>query len=150
MFNPLTPSQMVTAIGLAARAAGRGQESLGRFERGQLMSAYSASRHLAIELDSFGAELREACETIAVAAAGATRHLGDPDESEAVRALGARIRTAGGPDQAGAAIAELLAVARTHAGEPWAELRDRTRGCLRDLCRNEVSLLAQGIEAGRA
>ena len=53
MFNPLTPSEMVTAIGLAARTAARGEGELDEFDRGQLMSAYSATRHLAIEIDRF-------------------------------------------------------------------------------------------------
>ena len=59
MFNPLTPSEMVSAIGLAARATARSESELDDFDRGQLMSAYSATRHLAIEIASFSAELRD-------------------------------------------------------------------------------------------
>ena len=57
MFNPLTPSEMVAAIGMAARTTARGDGELDEFDRGQLMSAYSATRHLAIEIYSFSDQL---------------------------------------------------------------------------------------------
>src|ERR1700761_6626218 len=94
MFNPLTPSEMVSAIGLAARAAARSETELDDFDRGQLMSAYSATRHLAIEIASFAAELRDRCLAIADLAAGS----GDPllgELADSVRAASADAAEAG-------------------------------------------------------
>jgi hypothetical protein len=150
MFNPLTPSQMVTAIGRAAGAAGRRQEPLDEFARGQLMSVYSASRHLAIELASFGAELRDVCDAIATVAADAARRPDCAQDSRALGELVERLRQAGAAPEAGAAIAELLALCRSRTGTGWEQLRDQVRQRLRTLCTREVSLLAEGIEAGRA
>src|ERR1700735_2733706 len=100
MFNPLTPSELVAAIGLAARATARGDGELDDFDRGQLMSAYSATRHLAIEIESFRAELSARCAAIADAVdntSGAGAGAGDADAGDAdadtLRALAARVRT---------------------------------------------------------
>ena len=50
MFNQLTPSEVVTAIGATLRGAARGEGQASDFGRDQLMSAYSATRHLRVEL----------------------------------------------------------------------------------------------------
>ncbi|MFX7063735.1 hypothetical protein ABTH87_18940, partial [Acinetobacter baumannii] len=68
MFVPLTPAQMVSAIGATARQAARRQEPHDEFAQGQLKAAYSASRHLAIELDSFAPVLGEFAARVAAAA----------------------------------------------------------------------------------
>jgi hypothetical protein len=139
MFTPLTPSQMVAAIGLAARAAARTDDGLDEFDRGQLMSAYSASRHLSIEIASFGAELSSCCRSIADAA----QRSGDDE----LRGFVSRLREAHDPQAAGDAIAELLEACR--AQPELSSLRDEVHGALRALCDAEVALLADGIEAGR-
>lgn len=149
MFNPLTPSEMVTAIGRAAREAARGDEPLGDFDRGQLMSAYSATRHLAIELESFGAELRLQSEAIAAAADQTAHRLGGGPDAGALRRLGERVRGAENAPAAGAAVADLLALCRERDGPLWVALRGEVRRSLRTLCDREVALLAEGIEAGR-
>ena len=58
MFNQLTATEVVIAMGRAAEAAARGDDELGEFGRGQLLSAYSASRHVAVELSSYDTALR--------------------------------------------------------------------------------------------
>jgi hypothetical protein len=149
MFNPLTPAHMVTAIGRAAREAARLQEPLDEFDRGQLKSAYSASRHLAIEIESFGEELQRQCDTIAVACEHAAHSMdGDPD-AETLRRLAERVHRAHDAPAAGAAVADLLELCRSRHETRWVLLRSDTRRALRALCDREVSLLAEGIEARR-
>ena len=140
MFNPLTPSEMVSAIGLAARATARSESELDDFDRGQLMSAYSATRHLAIEIASFSAELRDRCAAVADLAASS----GDPLLQE----LAGGVREASTAAEAGEAISVLLERCRAEPG--LADVRTAIRHELRGLCDAEVALLADGIEAGRS
>jgi hypothetical protein len=154
MFNPLTPSEMVAAIGMAARTTARGDGELDEFDRGQLMSAYSATRHLAIEIESFQDELSARCAAIADAidAAGEGEGEGEAhgDVGVGVGAMGAlatRLRASPDARAAGDAIGELLDLCREHR---LAALRGEIRTQLRALCDAEVTLLADGIEAGRA
>jgi hypothetical protein len=146
MFNPLTPSEMVAAIGMAARTTARGDGELDEFDRGQLMSAYSASRHLAIEIESFPAELSARREAIAGAVEEACAGDGGTDAG-ALRGLASRLRASGDARAAGETIAELLDVCRDRG---LVALRGQIRTQLRDLCDAEVNLLADGIEAGRS
>jgi hypothetical protein len=149
MFNPLSLSEMVTAIGLASRAAARQEGPLDEFDRGQLMSSYSATRHLAIELTCFAPELRRQSEAIAAAADRAARELGNDPDAEALQALADQVQRAPDAPAVGAAVADLLALARRHDAPPWVALRGEVRRCLRALCDREVELLAEGLEAGR-
>jgi hypothetical protein len=138
MFNPLTPSEMVTAIGLAARATARGDGELDDFDRGQLLSAYSATRHLAVEIDRFSGELSARCAAIADAAAG----------EPSLRPLADDVRRATDGGAAGEAISALLEACRQTP--ELAGVRAAIRRELRALCDAEVGLLAEGIEAGRS
>jgi hypothetical protein len=138
MFNPLTPSEMVTAIGLAARATARGDGALDDFDRGQLLSAYSATRHLAVEIASFADELTARCAAIADIA----------DGQASLRGFSSAVRSAPDGAAAGEAIASLLDACR--AQPELAETRAAIRRELRALCDAEVGLLADSIEAGRA
>lgn len=137
MFNPLTPSEMVAAIGLAARTTARGDGALDEFDRGQLMSAYSASRHLAIEIASFSGELSARCAATADAAS----------REDSLRELAGRVRGARDAETAGEAIASLLE--RCRSRPELSDVRASIRRELRALCDAEVTLLADGIEAGR-
>ena len=58
MFNPLTPAQVVAAIGSTARGIARSDETLSDYARGQLLSAYSCSRHITVEIDRYEGEIR--------------------------------------------------------------------------------------------
>jgi hypothetical protein len=146
MFNPLTPSEMVAALGLAARTTARGDGELDEFDRGQLMSVYSASRHLAIEISTFGGELATRRAEIADAVDEACA--GDSGvDAGALRGLASRLRASDDPRAAGETIAELLDRCRDRG---LVALRDEIRAQLRALCDAEVALLADGIEAGRS
>jgi hypothetical protein len=148
MFNPLTPSEMVAAIGMAARTTARGDGELDEFDRGQLMSAYSATRHLAIEIESFSSELSARCAAIADAVDEASAGASDDSaDAGALRALAARLRASPDARAAGDAIAELLDLCRE---QRLTTLRGKIRTQLRALCDAEVTLLADGIEAGRS
>jgi hypothetical protein len=146
MFNPLTPSEMVAAIGLAARTTARGDGELDEFDRGQLMSVYSASRHLAIEISTFGGELSTRRDAIADAVDEACA--GDSGvDAGALRGLASRLRASDDARAAGETIAELLDRCRDRG---LVALRGEIRTELRALCDAEVGLLADGIEAGRS
>ncbi len=58
MFNQLTPADTVKAIGATTQRIARGGGATSEFDRDQLMSTYSATRHLAVELSSYEPELR--------------------------------------------------------------------------------------------
>jgi len=146
MFNPLTPSEMVAAIGIAARTTARGDGELDEFDRGQLMSAYSASRHLAIEISSFGSELSARCGAIADAVDEACAGDGRAGAG-ALQGLAARLRASPDARAAGDVISELLDLCRDR---DLIRLRGEIRTQLRALCDAEVMLLADGIEAGRS
>lgn len=139
MFNPMTPADVVRAVGQAARAAARGQDADSDFARGQLLSAYSISRHLAVEIESYGPELR----AFAADVAGWTRDFG---ESDPIGALGTQVERAKGVSELGVATCLLLERLRVSDSEAAADLRDRVRARLRRLADREVDLLAAVIE----
>jgi hypothetical protein len=58
MFNPMTPAELISAMGRAARDVARSDDPADPFVRSQLLSVYSASRHVAVELEAFEPELR--------------------------------------------------------------------------------------------
>ncbi len=49
MFNPMSPSELILAIGRVLRAAADGDGPTDDYRRGQLLSAYSIARHLSAE-----------------------------------------------------------------------------------------------------
>lgn len=49
MFNPMSPSELILAIGRVLRAAADGTGPSDDYRRGQLLSAYSIARHLSAE-----------------------------------------------------------------------------------------------------
>lgn len=126
MFNPLSPPEMISAIGRAAREAARSEGALSEFERGQLKSGYSASRHLAVEIAAFPSErarFRSAVQALV-------------PEAEIPE------------DEPGLArfVSELLQSCRDL---DQADTRRALQRLLRDLCDREVALLAAAIEAPR-
>ena len=129
MFSPLTPADVVIAIGRATRDAARSSEPASDFSRGQLMSAYSASRHLGVELVSFAPELRSFAQELAA-------DLPALDRARSAHEIG---------DLVAAALDDLRGDPSPHA----AELRARLHTALRRLCDREVELLADVIEAPR-
>jgi hypothetical protein len=134
MFNPLTPTQLVVAIGQTGRDAARHEEPANEFSRGQLLSAYSISRHLAVELNSFGPELRVFAGAVA---AGIRARSKDQEIAD-------RLEATTDPREIGDAVCELLDALR--ADPAAAEHRAEVRALLGDLADREVELLAAAIE----
>lgn len=141
MFNQLTPPELVTAIGVTLRDAARSDGSASDFQRDQLMSAYSATRHLAVELASFGPELerfRQAVlERLGAVDAGAT--------SADLPAIAARLEADPSPGGVGGAVADLLAALRDDDGPAASGLRSEVQHLLRALADREVDLLADAL-----
>jgi hypothetical protein len=141
MITPLTPAEMIAAIGEAARAAGRAGEPLSEFQRSQLMSAYSATRHLAVELDAFPAEVEDFCDALA-GELEARMDAGLPE----LAAIAAKLRGNADPRRAGEVVSALLNLLRAHPSPAAAALRAHVHAVLRRLCDREVDLLAAALE----
>ena len=102
MFNPMTPAEVASAIGITARDAARADEPLGSFGRGQLMSSYSGSRHLAVEVSSFGPEIERFAVELACAFDGME------GGGEILTGVAARLRDSCDPRRVGEVLCELL------------------------------------------
>ena len=133
MFNPLTPAEMVSAVGRAARAAAHAPGGTADFTRSQLMSAYSATRHLAVEMTTSDAELRTFRNEVAASVRRA-------DLEGRLSGHVAAIEEATDAREVGSAICELLDVLRDE------ELRVRVHTLVARLVDREVDLLADGLD----
>src|SRR5437764_1352693 len=118
MFNHLTPAEVVAAIGRAAREAARGDAVASDYSRGQLLSAYSCSRHLTVELEAYGPEVRACAADVAAILREAG--LGDLEE------------TADGA-QLGELVSEALDRLREDGSDTAREARERIHARLRRL-----------------
>lgn len=127
MFNQLSPEYMVRAIGEVLRAAARRDEPASDFDRDQLMSAYSASRHLAVELASYDAVIRRFAGDLAKLA---------PDRVDAA---------ATDPRALGELLCDLLDEWRADDSEAAAAMRAAACALMRRLADDEVGLLAGGL-----
>lgn len=121
MFEPLTPTEVVAAIGAAARAAARSEDPGDPFSRGQLRSADSCARHLAVELEHFDAERRTLADAV-----GGDLPTADGALADALCALLERLRADPSPE---------AAARRAQVQRALAAMADR-----------EVALLAAAIE----
>jgi hypothetical protein len=149
MFTPLTPAQLISAIGVSARDAARSQQPLDDFARGQLKSAYSASRHLAIVLESFGPPLRDFAAAVTASAQRTAAEAAAEEDPAAIEALAARLARTQDAHAIGDTVCRMLELCRSRPGRPWSDLRADIRGSLRVLCDSEVAILAAGLEQGR-
>lgn len=141
MFNQLTAAEVVGAIGVTMRGAARSEGDLSEFERDQLMSAYSATRHLAVELETYPAELdrfRAAVADLLADPPGAWRAA---ERADLIDRLSATGDVAG----LGGLMSDLLATLRGDDSEPARVLRMRLRALLRRLADREVELLADAL-----
>lgn len=136
MFNQLTAAEVVSAVGRAARGAARDGESGGDYARGQLLSAYSSSRHVAVEIEFFEPELRAFAARLAEAATAL------PDGGQ----LAARLESAHGAGEASEATCMLLDRLRGDDSPLARDLHRSVRAALRRLADREVELLAEAIE----
>jgi len=143
VLSPMTPAQVVTAIGRTTRDAARSEEPANEFSRGQLMSAYSASRHLGVELAQFAPVVRAFADEVA-AELRFERAL--PSAGDGLRAIAARLVQAPDAHAIGDAVAEALDELRDDRSAAAAALRARLHAALRRLSDREVELLAEVIE----
>jgi hypothetical protein len=142
MFGPLTPADMVSAIGRATRDAARSDEPASDFSRGQLMSAYSVTRHLGVELTAFGPELRAFADAVAAqlrTGAGLACGTELAERADALDQTDAEHRI-------GDLVTEALDALRADPDPAAAALRARIHAALRGLADREVELLAEVIE----
>ncbi len=141
MFNQLTPAEMVTAIGATLRAAARSPGEASAFERDQLMSAYSATRHLAAELAGYEPVLRDFTEQVSAR----LRVHGIPERDAEIARLTGRLECAVSPAELGAAICELFELLDGLSSSAAASLRADVHVHLRSLADREVDLLADAL-----
>jgi hypothetical protein len=142
MFSPMTTSEMVTAVGRAARTAARGDGPATEFSRGQLLSAFSASRHLTVELAKYPAELRPFGADVAQALREADQ-VGTRGQLEALAAELDRPSDAAGIGDLVSAALDLL---REDQNPNARRIRAHVHSALRALSDREVELLADAIE----
>jgi hypothetical protein len=148
MFNPLTEAEIVAAIGRTSLQAAAAEGELSDFERVQLKSAYSATRHLSVELEWFGSELDRFCSRVRGALREAAIEVDQPSREQLER-LAWRLDHSPTTAEIGAAAGELLERCRSETASPWPALRTEARAALRDLCNSEVGLLSAAIEAAK-
>jgi hypothetical protein len=142
MFSPMTTSEMVTAIGRAARAAARGDGPATEFSRGQLLSAFSASRHLTVELARYPAELRP----FAADVARALRQADEVGTRGELGALAAELDRASDGARIGDLVSAALDLVRKDQNPTARAIRAHIHSALRALSDREVELLADAIE----
>jgi hypothetical protein len=141
MFNQLTPAEVVTAIGATVRAAARSDTEASEFERDQLMSAYSATRHLAAELGTYEPELRAFTHAVLTQ----LRASDIPELGAELPRLTTQLAETQAPAEVGKALCELFETLH-RAASPQAEaLRSEVHAHLRSLADREVDLLADAL-----
>jgi hypothetical protein len=141
VFNQLSPAEVVSAIGATLRSAARSEDQASAFERDQLMSAYSATRHLAVELsayrpelDAFVSQIVELVHTNPIPGLGA-----DLDR------LAARLGGTPSAVEFGATVSELCETLANSSSRAAAALRCQVHAQLRSLADREVDLLADAL-----
>jgi hypothetical protein len=139
VFNQLTQAQLVSAIGATNRAVAR-SGSMSDFDRDQLMSCYSATRHLAAELTTLGPVHRRFADAVSARAVQAVSA-----GIDGVEPFAGRLRGSSDPAELGAALSELLGRLRDDCTPESAALRRDLHRFLRDLADQEVNLLAEAL-----
>jgi hypothetical protein len=146
MFNPLTVDQLVAALGTMLHDAGRGDGSLSSFEREQMLSAYSLSRHLRGEIRGAAAFAAFAGRTEGLLADAAAHRAaaGDAEWASALREAAETV-SAGDVARTGEAVADLLQALRA-ARPDWAPpLVHELHRALAGLADAEVAVLAEAL-----
>jgi hypothetical protein len=141
VFNQLTAAEVVTAIGSTLQTAARSDDRTSDFGRDQLMSAYSATRHLAVELSSYEPELHEF--TAAVARSVHAAEI--PELRDDLAAVAARLDASPDARALGGEISDLLQALRERRSEETEALRAEIHVHLRALADREVDLLAGAL-----
>jgi hypothetical protein len=145
VFNPLTPAQVVAAIGTTAREIARSDVELSDYARGQLLSAYSSSRHITVEIDRYDDEIRAFASDVGEWTLAAAGRLTVP---EAAIAIGSELEGTSNARDTGDLVSDLLEHLRSDSSAAATQLRAQIRSRLRRLAEREVELLADVIEGG--
>jgi hypothetical protein len=141
IFNQLTHAEIVGAIGVTARDAARGGGPASEFDRDQLMSAYSATRHLAVELSTYGPELQRFIEAVA-----SHIHAGEAcDPNGRFGEIATRLQSARDAASVGTAVCELLDRLCEDDSRQARALRSAVHTSLRELAEREVDMLADAL-----
>jgi hypothetical protein len=125
----MTPAEVVAGIGQVLRSAGRRGGVASEFDRDQLLSAYSASRPLAVELATYEAEMRVFVDELAGIAPSTVEQLSGVLD----------------PRRVGVVVCDLLAELRARDDDEARRQREAVHGLLRRLADREVDLLADGL-----
>ncbi len=143
MFNPLTPAELVRAVGTTARDLGRSEDPGAEFSRAQMLSAYSACRHIAVEMEHFGPEVTEFIRDIIaiVEEHSECRKIVDGMASEAQQRC-----SVGDVRIAGDMTCRLLETLRSTESEDNLMLVKRIQKRLAQLIDCEVELMSDAIE----
>ena len=141
----MTTSEVVSAVGRAARDAARSRGEDSEFSRGQLMSAYSASRHLSVELSRFPAEL----EAFAAGVADQLTRARQVSRADDLTVIAAELNRASDAPRIGNLVAAALDLVRDDPATAAVSLRASLLRALRGLSDREVELLADAIEGPR-
>ena len=143
MWNPLTPAEVVAAMGGPAQTAARSPLELTEWERGQLFSVYSATRHLAAELGAVEPHVRAVADECAAALRSAPAEL---PGAATLAALAERLEATADPRAVAGLTCEALDVLRADGSPPAAAVRGALRTGLRRAVELEVGALADAIE----
>lgn len=136
---------MVTAVGRAARDAARADDAASEFSRGQLMSAFSASRHLSVELAQFPPEVHAFAAAVSLELEGAE----SVSRAGELSAIARELASATDSDRVGDLVAAALDLIRDDPAPAARSLRTSLHRALRALSDREVALLAETIEGPR-
>ena len=133
MFNPMAAHELMTAVGRVLRAAAQPDAGDHEFQRSQLLSAYSVTRHLA-------AEQAASADLVAWLRAALADALAGDDRPTVAQARDVIAGAAGGPEF-GAAVGDLLDALGPGDGD--AALRRRLHRVLAEMADREVDALAR-------
>ena len=143
MWNPLTPAEVVGAMGGPAQVAGRSTQELTDWERGQLLSVYSATRHLAAELGAVEPHVPRIAAELAAALRTAPPVMAD---AAALGGCAARLDGETDPRALAGVACEALDLLRAAGTPEAAAVRAGVRTALKGAVELEVGALADAIE----
>jgi hypothetical protein len=139
MFNPVTPAQLVLALGRAARDAATGGEMLSEFDRTQLFTAYTAARHLSAEIEGYEPEIRCFGHDVAALIRPVLPQL---RSRKPMADLLSKMEGVSDPRTAGDLTSAMLELLREDASEAAPALRRKIQSRLRELSEREIEILA--------
>ncbi|CAB4880823.1 unannotated protein [freshwater metagenome] len=140
MWNPLTPAEVVAAMGGPTQVAARSRVELSEWERGQLFSVYSATRHLAAEIGAVEPHAAGVAAELAASLRAA------PDSIAGLREIAGRLEGTADPRVIAQLSCEALDILQADGSPPAQAARAALRAVLRRAVELEVGALADAIE----